>query len=84
MVQDGMGSCEAVSDVLVSERVYEHFVDGGKKNLLKILVGTVVLLEECSGDVKSKVKFGDLGASVVCWDVGYKAGVEGNDKSGDG
>ena len=30
MVQDGTGICEAVSDVLVLERAYEHFVDGGK------------------------------------------------------
>ena len=46
MVQDGTGRCEAVSDVLLLERAYEHFVDGGKKNLLKSLVGAVVLVEE--------------------------------------
>ena len=47
MVQDGTGRCEAVSDVLVLERTYEDFVDGGKKNLSKILVGAVVLVQEC-------------------------------------
>ena len=69
MVQDGTGRCEDVSDVLVSERVYEHFVDGGKKNLLKSLVGAVVLIEECGRGVESIAKFGDLGASGVGWDV---------------
>ena len=70
MVQDGTGRCEAVSDVLVSERVYEHFIDGGKKNLSKSLVGAVVLIEECGRGVRSIAKFGDLGASGVGWDVG--------------
>ena len=46
MVQDGTGGCEAVSDVLVSERVYEHFVNGGQKHFSKGLVGAVVLVEE--------------------------------------
>ena len=45
MIQDGTGECEAVSDILVLERAYEHFVDGGKKNLLKSLVGAVVIVE---------------------------------------
>ena len=63
MVQDGTGSCEAVSDVLVSERAYENFVDGGKKNLSKSLVGAVVLFEECGGGVESIAKFGNLGTS---------------------
>ena len=31
MVKDGTGICEAVSDLLVLERAYEQFVDGGKK-----------------------------------------------------
>ena len=83
MVQDGMGRYEAVSDVLVSERAYENFVDRGKKNLSKSLVGVVVLVEECGGGVESISKFGDLGASGVGWDVGCRAGVDGNDKSGD-
>ena len=83
MVQDGTGSCEAVSDVLVSERAYENFVDGGKKNLLKSLVGAVVLVEECGGGVESIAKFGDLGASGVGWDVGCRSGVDGHDKSSD-
>ena len=84
MVQDGTGSCEAVSDVLVLERANENFVDGGKKNLSKSLVGAVKLIEECGGGVKSIAKFGDLGASGVGWDVGCRAGVDGHDKSGDG
>ena len=52
MIQDGTGRCEAVSDVIVSERAYEHFVNGGKNNLSKSLVGAVVLVEECSGGVE--------------------------------
>ena len=70
MVQYGTGRCEAVSDALVSERVYEHFIDSGKKNLTKSLVGAVVLIEECGRGVRSIAKFGDLGASGVGWDVG--------------
>ena len=84
MVQDGTGRREAVSDVLVSERAYENFVDGSKKNLSKSLVGAVVIFEECCRGVKSIAKFGDLGASRVGWDVGCISGVDGHDKSGDG
>ena len=83
MFQDGTGRCEAVSDILVSERAYEHFVDGGKKNFSKSLVGAVVLVEECGCGVESIVKFVDLGASGVGWDVGCRAGVDGHDKSSD-
>ena len=46
MVQDCTGGGEAVSDVLVLERADEHFVNGGKNNLSKSLVGAVVLVEE--------------------------------------
>ena len=53
----------------MSERAYEHFIDSGKKNLLKILIGAVVLVEECGRGVKIIVKFCDLGASGVGWDV---------------
>ena len=66
------------------ERVYEHFVVSGKKNLSKSLVGAVVLVEECGGGVKSLAKFGDLGASGVGWGDGYRAGVYGHDKRGGG
>ena len=83
MVQDGTGSCEAVSDVLVSERAYENFINGGKKNLSKSLVSAVVLVGECGGGVKSIAKFGDLGASGVGWDLGCRAGVDRHDESGD-
>ena len=84
MVQDCTGGCEAVYNVLVSERADEHFVDGGKKNLSKSLVGAVVLIKECGGGVESIVKFGDLGASGVVWDDGYRSGDYGHDKRGDG
>ena len=84
MVQDGTGSCEAISNVLVYERVYEHFIDVGKKNFSKSLVGAVVLVEECGGGIESIAKFGDLGASGVGWDDGYRAGVDGHNKSSDG
>ena len=70
MVQDVTGGCEAVSDVIVSERGYEHFVDGGQNNLSKGLVSAVVLVEECGRGVESIANFGDLGASGVGWDVG--------------
>ena len=69
MVQDGTGRREAVSNILVLERAYEHFVDGGKKNFSKSLVGAVVLVEECGCCVESIEKFGDLGASGVGLDV---------------
>ena len=62
MVQDGAGGCESVSNVVVLERAYENFVDGGKKNLSKSVVGAVLLVEECGGSVESIPKLGDLGA----------------------
>ena len=83
MVQYCTCGCEAVSDVLVSERANEHFVYGGKKNFLKSLVGAVILVEECGCGVESIAKFGDLGVSGVGWDDGYRAGVDGHDKRGD-
>ena len=80
MVQDCTGGCEAISDVLVSERADEHFVDSGKKNFLKSLVCVVVLIESCGGGVESIAKFSDLGASGIGWDDGYRAGVDGHTK----
>ena len=74
MVQDRTGGCEAVSDVLMSEGADEHFVDGGEKSFLKSLVGAIVLIEDCGGSVESIAKFGDLDASGVCWDGGYRPG----------
>ena len=82
MIQYCTGGCEAVSDVLESERADEHFVGGGKKNFSKSLVSAVVLVEECGGGVKIIAKFGDLGASGVGWDAGYRAGVDRHDKRG--
>ena len=70
MVQDGAGGCEAVSDVLVMERAYVHFIDGGQKNFSQSLLGVVVLVEECGRGVESIEKFGDLGVRGVGWDVG--------------
>ena len=83
MVQDYTVGCEAVSDVLVSERADEHFVNGGKKNFSKNLVGAVGLVEESGSSVESIAKFGDLGASGVGWDDGYRARVNEHDKRGD-
>ena len=70
MVPYGTGRFEAVSDVLVLERVYEHFFYSDKKNLSKSLVSAVVLIEECRRGFEIIAKFGDLGASGVCCDVG--------------
>ena len=77
-----MCGCEAVSDVLVSEIADEHFVYSRDNNLLERLVGAIVLVEECRGGVESIAKFGDLGASGVGWDDGYRAGVDGHDEGG--
>ena len=62
---------------------WRNFVDG-KKNLSKSLVGAVVLIEECGGGVESIAKLGELGASGVGWDDGYRAGADGHNKRGDG
>ena len=83
MIQDDTGECEAVSDILVLERAYEHFVNSGKKNLTKSLVCAVVLVEECGGGFESIAKFDYLGSSGVGWDVGCRAGVDRHDESGD-
>ena len=61
----------------------ENFVDSREKNLSERLVGAILPVEECGGGVKSIAKFGDLGASGVGWDDGYRAGVDGHDE-GDG
>ena len=44
------------------------------------LVGGIVLVEECRDGVESIAKFGDLGASGVGWDDGYRAGVDRHDE----
>ena len=82
VIQNGMGGGEAVSDVLVLEGADEHFVNSGEKNLSESLFGVIVLVEECGGSVKSIAKFGDLGASGVGWDDGYRAGVDGHNEGG--
>ena len=48
---------------------------------MESLFGAIVLVEECVGGVESIAKFGDLGASRVGWDDGYRAGVDGNNES---
>ena len=82
MVQYGTGGGEVVSDVLVSEGADEHLFYSREKNFLESLVGAIVLIEECGVGVKSIAKFGDLGASGVGWDDGYRAGVDGHDEGG--
>ena len=83
MIQDGAGSGEAVSNVLVLEGADENFVNSREKNLTEILVNAILIVEECGGSVEIIAKFGDLGASGVGWDDGYRAGVDGQEKRGD-
>ena len=80
MVQDSTGGCEAISDVLLSEGLDEHFVYSREKNLSESLVGAIVLVEECGGGVESIAKFGDLGASGVGWGDGYRARIDGHNE----
>ena len=82
MVQDSTGGYEAISDVLVLEVADEHFIYSIEKNLSERLVSVIVLVEECGCGVKIIAKFGDLGASGVGWDDGYRAGVDGHDEWG--
>ena len=82
MIQDSTGGCEAISDVCVSEGADECLVYSREKNFLQGLVGAVVLVEEGGGGVESIAKFGDLGASGVGWDDGYRSGVDGHDEGG--
>ena len=82
VIQDGTGGGEAVSNVFVLEGSDEHFVNSGEKNLSESLVGAIVRVEECGGGVKRIAKFGDLGASVVVWDDGYRDGICGHDEGG--
>ena len=82
MVQYSAGGCEAISDVLVSKVADKHFVDSREKNLSERLVGAIVLVEECGGNVESIEKFGDLGARGVGWDDGYRSRVDGHDEGG--
>ena len=83
MIQDGTGGGEAVSNVFVLEEADEHLVNSREKNMSESLVGAIVLVEECRGGVKSIAKLGDLGASGVGQDYGFRAGVDRHDE-GDG
>ena len=60
----------------------EHFLYSREKNFSESLVGAIVIVEECGGGVESIEKFGNLGASGVDWDDGYRAGVDGHDEGG--
>ena len=80
VIQDGEDGGEAVSDLIVSEGEDEHFVNSRENNLSEILVSAIVLVEECRGGVESIAKFGDLGASGVFWDDGFRAGVDRHDE----
>ena len=77
-----MGGGEDISDVLVSEREDEHFVNSREKKLAESLVSAIILVEECRGGVKSIAKFRDLGASGVGCNEGYRARVYGHDEGG--
>ena len=83
MIQDGAGGGEAISDILVSEGADEHFINSREIHFSESLVGAIVLIEECRGGVKSIAKLGDLGASGVGQDDGFRAGVYRHDE-GDG
>ena len=80
VIEDGTGGSDAVSNVLVSEEADEHFFNSREKNLSESLVVATVLVEECRGSVESIAKFGDLGASGVGWDDGFRAGVDRHDE----
>ena len=62
VIQYGAGGGGAIADVAVAEGTDEHFVDGGNEHLLKGLVGGIVLVEYCGGNVMGVAKVGDLGA----------------------
>ena len=64
----------------MSEGADENFVNSREKNLSESLVDAIVLTEECGGGVKSIEKFGDLGASGVGQDGGFRAGVDRHDE----
>ena len=51
--------------------------------MLESLVGATGLVEKCGGGVESITKFGDLSASGVSLDDGYRARVDGHNE-GDG
>ena len=82
VIQDSKCGVNAVSNFLVLEGADEHFVNSSDKNMLESLVGAIVLIEECRGGVKIIAKFGDLGASGVGWDYGYRSRVDGHDEGG--
>ena len=76
VIHDDAGGSEAVSDLLVLEGADENFVNGREKNLSESLVSAIVIVEECGGGVERIRKFGDLGASGVGRDDGFRSGVD--------
>ena len=64
----------------MSEGADKHFVNSRENNLSESLFGAIVLVEECGGGVESIAKFGDLSASGVGRDDGFRAGVDRNDE----
>ena len=62
MVQDGAGGGGAIAHVAVAEVMDKNFVNGGDEILSKGLVGAIVLVEDCGGNVMGVAKVGGLGA----------------------
>ena len=81
MVQNGAVGGGSVAHVAVAEGTDEHFVYGGDEHLSKVLVGAIVLVEDCSGNVMDVTKVGDLGDQRDRCDGGIGAGVNRSDES---
>ena len=79
LIQDGAVGGEAVSNVLVSEGANEHFVISREKNLSESLVGAIIFVEESGGVFERIAKLGDLCASGVGQDDGFRAGIDRHD-----
>ena len=80
MVQYGVGGGGAVAHVAVAEGQDENFVDGGGENLLKGLVGSVVLVEDGGGNVMGEAEVGDMGPRRDRWDGGLSDGFDRSDE----
>ena len=80
MIQDGAGGGGAVAHVAVAEKTGGNFVDGGDEHLSKGLVGAIVLVEDCDGDVIGVSKVGDMGNRHDIWDGGIGSKVNRRDE----
>ena len=80
MVQDVAGDGGIVANVVVAERTDKNFVDGCDYHLSKGLVGAIVLVEDCGGNVMGVVKVGDLGSRSGSCNCGLGSGVNRSDK----